>query len=175
LELTFCHYFIHRYDYYLALTYPWSYEDSLNLLEWAGRSLARSVYFHREVLAHTLENRRVDLVTISSRDKILEETEPGSFSTRAETHAQQFETTKRVIIISARVHPGEVPSSHVMNGIIKFLISGDPRAEILRKHFVFKIIPMINPDGVYRGYFRHDTNGVNLNRLYTNPVHSDSP
>lgn len=27
-----------------------------------------------------------------------------------------------VILISARVHPGEVPASHSMNGMIKFLL-----------------------------------------------------
>jgi hypothetical protein len=29
---------------------------------------------------------------------------------------------KPVIFLSARVHPGEVPSSHVLNGLIKFLL-----------------------------------------------------
>ena len=63
-----------------------------------------------------------------------------------------------IIFLSARVHPGETPSSYAMRGIVKFLLSmKDCRAQILRDNFVFKIIPMINPDGVYQGYFRMDT------------------
>mmetsp|Transcript_21725 Transcript_21725/g.3593 ORF Transcript_21725/g.3593 Transcript_21725/m.3593 type:complete len:91 (+) Transcript_21725:656-928(+) len=72
-------------------------------------------------------------------------------------------------MISARVHPGESQSSYVLKGFINFLLSPDERARILLDNFVFKIIPMLNPDGVYRGYYRTDTNGVNLNRVYKNP------
>ena len=62
-----------------------------------------------------------------------------------------------VVFLSARVHPGEVPSSYVMRGIIKFLLNqNDIRAQILRDHFVFKLVPMINPDGVYHGHYRMD-------------------
>ena len=66
-------------------------------------------------------------------------------------------------------------ASHVMNGILKFLCSDDPRAKLCRKIFVFKIVPIINVDGVYRGFQRCDTNGVNLNRLYLNPNLGDAP
>jgi hypothetical protein len=34
----------------------------------------------------------------------------------------RFRANKMVIMITGRVHPGEVPASHSMNGIIKFLL-----------------------------------------------------
>lgn len=86
-----------------------------------------------------------------------------------EYRAHQFELRKRIVFITARVHPGETQASHVWNGIINFLLSKDPRAKLLRDQFVFKIVPIVNPDGVARGNFRTDQNGINLNRVYSNP------
>src|SRR6218665_2453691 len=39
----------------------------------------------------------------------------------------------------------------------------------LRKHFVFKIVPMINPDGVIVGNYRCSLSGHDLNRNYRKP------
>jgi len=57
----------------------------------------------------------------------------------------------------------------MLNGLIDFILTDTEQAKILRDNFVFKIIPILNPDGVYRGYYRLDTEGHNLNRYYDNP------
>lgn len=42
----------------------------------------------------------------------------------------------------------------MMQGVIDFLTSDHVEAQILRDNFVFKIIPMLNPDGVIHGNYR---------------------
>lgn len=46
---------------------------------------------------------------------------------------------------------------------------------LLRKMFVFMIVPMINVDGVMNGHFRMDALGKNLNRFYQSPSPTDQP
>lgn len=54
-----------------------------------------------------------------------------------------------------------------MEGLIRFLLNeNDLRAFLARKFFVFKIVPMINPDGVFKGFYRKDSLNQNLNRFY---------
>ena len=61
---------------------------------------------------------------------------------------------RKAIILTARVHPGESNASYMMKGVIEFLVSDDEKALFLRNNYVFKIIPMLNPDGVIVGNYR---------------------
>ena len=56
--------------------------------------------------------------------------------------------------MTARIHPGESNSSFAIKGIIDFLLSNHEFAKKLRSSFIFKIIPMLNPDGVIYGHYR---------------------
>ena len=61
---------------------------------------------------------------------------------------------KKVIYIVGRQHAAETSSSHMLEGLINFLISDEPYAYGLRNHYVWYIVPMANPDGVYLGNSR---------------------
>jgi len=58
----------------------------------------------------------------------------------------------------------------MMRGVINFLTDPDnAEAAILRDNFVFKIIPMLNPDGVINGNYRCSLAGCDLNRRWKYP------
>ena len=54
-------------------------------------------------------------------------------------------------------------------------MSDELEARILRDKFVFKIIPMLNPDGVIVGNYRSSLGGHDLNRQWMNPTMRLSP
>jgi murein tripeptide amidase MpaA len=105
------------------------------------------LYFKRSALCKTLAGNRVDVLTIT------------------EDHPDES-LEKAHIIISGRVHSGETVSSYVVNGILQFLMSNDERAHKLRQNFIFKIVPMLNPDGVIHGNYRSGVSGHDLNRKW---------
>mmetsp|Transcript_18788 Transcript_18788/g.38657 ORF Transcript_18788/g.38657 Transcript_18788/m.38657 type:complete len:745 (-) Transcript_18788:90-2324(-) len=90
-------------------------------------------------------------------------------------HAPQFHS-KPTMLLSARVHPGETPASFSFSAALGLLTHPtDCRAIALRKAFVFKLVPMLNPDGVARGHYRQDNFGNNLNRYYADPSPLEQP
>ena len=53
--------------------------------------------------------------------------------------------------------------------MLDLLSANSSISRVLLQNFVFKIVPVLNPDGVARGYWRTDCNSVNLNRKYQDP------
>uniref|UniRef100_A0A348G602 tubulin-glutamate carboxypeptidase n=1 Tax=Odontomachus monticola TaxID=613454 RepID=A0A348G602_ODOMO len=170
---------------YFAFTYPFSYIDLQNYLKRIDVKMGKrnvtcvdDIYYHRECAIKSLEGRRLDVLTISSYHNISTEREDrlnNMFPEESEERPYKF-WDKKIIFISARVHPGETPSSFVLNGFLNFLLNREDQiAIVLRRLYVFKLVPMLNPDGVARGHYRMDTRGINLNRVYLNPSEVDHP
>ncbi|XP_055629930.1 uncharacterized protein LOC129770842 isoform X3 [Toxorhynchites rutilus septentrionalis] len=136
------------------------------------------IYYYRELLTHSVEKRRVELLTITSfhgiqttREDRLQNLFPDEKTPRCHTFKH-----KKIIFISSRVHPGETPASFVLNGFLSMLLDRRSIVSItLRRMYVFKIVPFLNPDGVYNGLYRSDTRGHNLNRVYLTPNYETQP
>ena len=168
-QVTFSHTFTEEASeeetYYFAFSYPYSLEESLKASQRMLKKYqdSKTIYFHKEILTLSLENRPMELLTITGKDdKIMTEREKlieGLFPYHdGENEMRPFLTNKPTVFLTARVHPGETPASYVLNGILNFILNEKSElAKILRDRFVFKVIPILNPDGVYRGYYRHDT------------------
>ncbi|CAL5972674.1 Conserved_hypothetical protein [Hexamita inflata] len=71
------------------------------------------------------------------------------------------EQNQEYIIITCRTHPGESLQSYVLNQMIEMI-----NANGGYKGTTLLYIPCVNPDGVYKGNYRVDCLGHNLNRMY---------
>lgn len=84
------------------------------------------IYYKRELLINSLEGRRVDLLTITSFQGIMNKKEdllgnlfPDDQSNATRCH--RFEN-KKMIFLSSRVHPGETPASFILNGFLNMIL-----------------------------------------------------
>lgn len=135
--------------YQFAVAPPFSYsrlQAYLSVLESKFRDK-----FSRTVIGKSLQSRKLELITIDHVPK------PTKLDTK---------NMIRVIIILARTHPGESVTSFVCQGVLEFLLGSHPIAAVLRDNFVFKVIPMLNPDGVFLGNNRCNLIGQDLNRAW---------
>jgi hypothetical protein len=95
-----------------------------------------------EAIGRTVEGRELRLVTVSARNLP--------------------EATKPVIWLMARQHAWESGTSFVAEGALLYLLSEE--GADLRERAVWKILPMMDPDGVARGGVRFNRNGYDVNR-----------
>jgi hypothetical protein len=80
----------------------------------------RSRYCQQRLLCRSLAGNNVYVLTITAP-------------------AVDEDVKKQVIILTARVHPGETPASWIMRGIIDFLTGDTDVAEELREKYIFKV------------------------------------
>ncbi|XP_022809843.1 cytosolic carboxypeptidase 3-like [Stylophora pistillata] len=154
--LTFHMEFPHEDDTcYLAHCYPYTYTDLELYLRSIIHNPKTSQHVQKEVLCKTMAGNNCNVLTVTS--------------------SQVPESEKLGVVVSARVHPGETNASWMMKGMLDFLTSGHHIAEKLRRKFVFKLVPMLNPDGVIVGNYRTNLAARDLNRTYKDPKKESFP
>uniref|UniRef100_A0A8C3LIY5 tubulin-glutamate carboxypeptidase n=1 Tax=Chrysolophus pictus TaxID=9089 RepID=A0A8C3LIY5_CHRPC len=157
--LTFSIKFPHEDDVcYLAYHYPYTYSAMMSHLDVLEQSRnPKKVYWRQQTLCQTLGGNTCPLLTITAMPE-----------SKKSDDVEQF-YNRPYVFLMARVHPGESNASWVMKGTLEFLVSSDPIADLLRKCFIFKIVPMLNPDGVINGNHRCSLSGDDLNRQWLTP------
>ncbi|XP_011867871.1 PREDICTED: cytosolic carboxypeptidase 1-like isoform X4 [Vollenhovia emeryi] len=152
--------FPHAYDVcYLAYHFPYTYSRLMtNIWKWTKTVSAANVYFRAETLCETLNGNENPVLTITSPDS---KTNP--------IH------TRKMIFLTSRVHPGESNASWVMHGTMEALLSDNQHASSLRDDYVFKIIPMLNIEGVVNGCNRYGLTNEDLNRRWSSPNRTYHP
>ncbi|XP_025033631.1 cytosolic carboxypeptidase 1 isoform X1 [Pelodiscus sinensis] len=156
---TFTVSFPHKDDVcYFAYHYPYTYSTlRMHLQKLESMHNPQQIYFRQDNLCETLSGNSCPLVTITSMPE-----------SNYYEHICQFRN-RPYIFLSARVHPGETNASWVMKGTLEYLMSNNPTAQSLRECYIFKIVPMLNPDGVINGNHRCSLSGEDLNRQWQNP------
>ncbi|XP_054420199.1 cytosolic carboxypeptidase 3 [Pteronotus mesoamericanus] len=149
-SLTWTFQFPHSKDTcYFAHCYPYTYTNLQEYLSSIHNDPVRSKFCKIRVLCHTIARNMVYVLTITTPSKNADSRE------------------RKAVILTARVHPGETNSSWIMKGFLDFILGGSRDAQLLRDTFIFKVVPMLNPDGVIVGNYRCSLAGQDLNRNYT--------
>jgi len=74
------------------------------------------------------------------------------------------ENKKEVILLLGRQHPAEVPGALAMREFVSVILGDSILARQFRERFTLLIIPLMNPDGVANGHWRHNAGRTDLNR-----------
>nr|XP_057931414.1 cytosolic carboxypeptidase 2 isoform X2 [Doryrhamphus excisus] len=144
---------------YVAHCYPYTYSHLQCYLRHISSKPTVASYCKVRVLCHSLAGNVVYVLTVTSRTG-------GKVKDNG---------NKKAVVVTARVHPGETNSSWMMEGFLDFLLGDSDDAQLLRDTFVFKVVPMLNPDGVVVGNYRCSLAGRDLNRNYKSVLRDSFP
>ncbi len=73
-------------------------------------------------------------------------------------------TSKKIVFVISRQHPPEVTGYLAMQAFVERVLGSSAAAKNFQQNFELVVVPMMNPDGVDNGHWRHSVGGVDLNR-----------
>ena len=70
---------------------------------------------------------------------------------------------KDIVVILSRQHPPEVTGFMAMQAFVEEILDGEQSKTFLDQYQIL-VYPLLNPDGVDNGHWRHNLGGIDLNR-----------
>jgi hypothetical protein len=123
---------------WIALTQPYSYSRLLRLVE----EIAATPHARVETVGRSVLGRDLPVVTVTDFSKP--------------------DAGKKTVWLQARDHAWEAPTSFIMEGALRFIVSDDPAARALREKNIFRFTPMVDPDGCALGRVGFKAHGLDL-------------
>lgn len=154
--LSFSFTFVPNVKYYFAYGYPYTYTQLKLYLSTLNHN--HNIRFGS--IGKTHNNIDIPLIVMTD------------FSSSKEEIGK-----RQCVLLTSRIHSGETSSSYVIQGVIEFLSDTSPENNVVQellKKYIFKIVPMINVDGVILGNYRTNSKFKDLNRTWINPEQSNS-
>lgn len=72
--------------------------------------------------------------------------------------------SKKMMLVISRQHPPEVTGYFAMQAFVEKLADKSKLSKNFRKDWTVYVVPLMNPDGVDNGNWRHNSGGIDLNR-----------
>jgi hypothetical protein len=114
-----------------------------------------------------------ELLTQAYYDKWLDELEShDEFTTRLlgrsnldrPLYLAENDDRPEFVLMIGRQHPPEVTGAIAMRSFIRTVLADTELARQFRARYQLGIVPLMNPDGVARGHWRHNVDGTDVNR-----------
>jgi len=159
----------------------WTYKDDLRFYREFEKSIPKGYTFYYEKLADTKFQRSLNIcwlsnvkeeqvktqITLNSSQATLNKTLDNVSSSQSLPlnlkelytlkNIYQNSNNKKYIIMMARSYGFDTTSSYFLKDVLELLVNSKQKGfpQILDR-YIFVLIPMLNPDGVYQGYSKVD-------------------
>lgn len=124
-------------------------ETSTHVKAWAER-ISEKDFAKLSTIGESREGRPMHLLSIGNTD------------------------SKRMIMVISRQHPPEVTGYLAMKAFVETITGDSELAKKFREKYATFVVPLMNPDGVDNGHWRHNAGGIDLNRDWAQFNHPET-
>mmetsp|Transcript_74968 Transcript_74968/g.199917 ORF Transcript_74968/g.199917 Transcript_74968/m.199917 type:complete len:1075 (+) Transcript_74968:53-3277(+) len=150
---------------------PYTFSTLRQFVTQVERHPIHGKHIFREELCKSIAGAPVPVLWLSKNVSAVSgrSSQPGRLDARTELSSLEKAKKKPTIVVIARQHPGETVGSWMCQGLLRFLLGSTFEADQLLEQFCFRVVPMVNIDGVLYGNSRCTLAGVDPNRHWTDP------